>query len=210
MDDVPVLAHSSPIQIYESIDCFNQKIEDMTAAQVTACHRAPSSTETFQRLDDVLNYLRGKMVAQLTVKLSTDYARTIALVNSLGAQDFTFLEISTSDLQMLIPTLPGSEQVYYLISIGQLTEVDLLLNTIKNPRAFMYEMTPSAQIAMLVSSRLHPAGIRSFTYDSSVTALVSDLEALYTQGFDVVSSQSGTNGVQARTAINQANGVSPP
>jgi glycerophosphoryl diester phosphodiesterase len=210
MDGVPVLAHSSPIQIYESIDCFNKKIEEMTAAEVTMCHRAPSSTETFQRLDDVLNYLRGKMVAQLTVKLQTDYAGTIAAVINLGAQDFAFLEISTSDLETMIPSITGSTQVYYLISIGQLSEIDTLLNTIKNPRAFMFEMTPSSGIAMLVATRLHPAGIRSFTYDSSVTAPVSELQGLYTQGFDVVSSQAGTNGVQAREAVNQSHAVSPP
>jgi hypothetical protein len=144
------------------------------------------------------------------VKLQTDYARTISEVISLGAQDFTFLEISTSDLQNMIPSIPGSDQVYYLISIGQLSEIDTLLNTIKNPRAFMFEMTPSAQIAMLVAMQLHPAGIRSFTYDSSVTAGVPELQAFYAQGFDVVSSQAGNNGVQARQQANQARGVSPP
>ena len=51
-DDVPVVAHSSPLNWYESLDCTGLVIENSTAAQVTACHRFPSSSETFQRLDE--------------------------------------------------------------------------------------------------------------------------------------------------------------
>lgn len=209
-DDVPVIAHSSPIQIYESVDCSGQKIEEMTAAQVTACHRFPSTTETFQRLSDVLAYLRGKMVVQLTVKLTTDYARTIEEVHADHAEDFAFLEISTADLQSVIPTIPGADSVYYLINVGSsYGEVDTLLG-IGNPRAFMYEMDPSSQVASLVSGKLHPAGIRAFTYDSSATASAEELEGLYGQGFDVVSSQVGATGVTARVSVNQGRGISPP
>ncbi len=43
-DNVPVISHSSPLQYYESIDCGGKKIEEMTAAQVTQCHRFPSTT----------------------------------------------------------------------------------------------------------------------------------------------------------------------
>jgi len=59
-------------------------MEDMTAAEVTACNRFPSMTETLQRLDDVLEYLRGKLIAQLTVKRSSDYARVHVRVRSDG------------------------------------------------------------------------------------------------------------------------------
>lgn len=210
-DGIPVIAHSSPIEFYESVDCVGQRIEEMTADEVTACHRFPSSTETFQRLDDVLLYLRGKMVVQLTVKESGDYPGTIADVLAANAQDFAFFEISTSDLQTLIPTIAGSDSVYYLIDIGaDLTQVDVLLDDIRNPRAFMYEMDPSDAIGALVSTRLHAAGVRSFTYDSSLGASVDHLEGLYDQGFDVVSSQAADNGVTARIHVNQARGVSPP
>jgi glycerophosphoryl diester phosphodiesterase len=210
-DDVPVIAHSSPIQLYESVDCYNKVIESITAAEVTACHRFPSSTETFQRLDDVLGYLRGKMVAQLTVKRSQDYARTIAQIHGSGAEDFTFMEISTSELQTLIPTLPGSGSVWYLVNVASnLAEIDTLLNTIQNPRAFMYEMDSTVSLGTLVTARLHPAGVRAFTYDSSATASAAELKALFDSGYDVVSAQTGANDVQARIQVNTARGVSPP
>ncbi|MBK7579933.1 MAG: hypothetical protein IPI67_06970 [Myxococcales bacterium] len=210
-DNVPVIAHSSPIEIFESIDCYGKKIEEMTAAQITGCHRLPSTTETFQRLDDVLKYLKGKMVVQLTVKLSKDYARTITEVHTQGAEDYAFLEISTSDLQTLIPTIPGADSIYYLIEIGSnLTEVDTLINTIKNPRAFMYEFDPTVDVSTLTPSKLHPAGVRSFTYTKAAAPSVAELEALFKGGFDVVSSQGAANGVAARKAVNQAKGVSPP
>jgi len=211
-DNVPVISHSSPIQIYESIDCFNKKIEEMTAAQVVKCHRFPSTTETFQRLDDVLNYLRGKMVTQLCVKRSIDYARVIAEIQVQKAEDFAFIELgSTSDLQNIIPTLPGSSAVWYLVNVGSsVVEVDTIVATIKNPRAFMVEFDPGVAVATITSTKLHPANVRSFTYDSSITASVQQLKALFDGGYDVVSAQTAANAVQARMQVNQARGISPP
>jgi hypothetical protein len=206
-----VISHSSPLEIYESVDCYNKKIEDMTAAQVTQCHRFPSTTETFQRLDDVLTWLRGKMVAQLTVKLQSDYARTIAEVHTLGAEDFAFLEISTADLQTLIPTLTGADTVWYLIDIGtNLAVVDVLLDTVKNPRAFLYEFDPSVALGNLVSARLHPNGVRAFTYEKSQTASTAQLKSYFDAGYDVVSSNVNSNAVAARIMVNTARGLSPP
>jgi len=211
-DDVPVIAHSSPIEIYESIDCFNKKIEEMTAAQVVKCHRFPSTTETFQRLDDVLSYLRGKMVTQLCVKRPEDYGRTIAEIQALKAEDFAFIELgSTSDLQNIIPTLPGSSAVWYLVNVEtNVAEVDTIVGTIKNPRAFMVEFDPSVAVASITSTKLHPANVRSFTYDSSLTASVQQIVAYFNGGYDVVSAQTAANAVQARIQVNQARGISPP
>ena len=210
-DNVPVLAHSSPIKFYESLDCVNKRIEQMTAAQVTACHRFPSGTETFQRFDDVLNYLRGKMVAQLTVKESTDYARVIAAVIAAGAEDFAFFEISTNDLRTKIPTISGAQNVWYLINVASnVTEVDELLNTINNPRAFMYEFDPGISLSPTIGPKLTTAGIKAFVYDSNVAASVAGLQGYYNQGFDVVSSQAGNNGVTARQQVNTTRGINPP
>lgn len=99
---------------------------------------------------------------------------------------------------------------YYLISIGQLSEVDTLLNTIKNPRAFMFEFDPSVDVSTLAPTRLHPAGVRSFTHTSAAAPSEAQLQALFDNGYDVVSSQSAQNGVQARIAVNKSRGVSPP
>lgn len=210
-DDVPVISHSSPIEIYESLDCYNQRIEDMTAAQVANCHFVQKASESFQRLDTVLNYLRGKMVVELTVKLPADYARTIKEVNTLGAQDFAFLEVSTAELQTVLPAIPGSSQIYWLANVGStFSDIDVLLDTVKNPHAFMVEMDPSAQTSTLVTTKLHPANVRAFTYDSSATASVAELKALFDQGFDVVSANTTPNNGAARVAVNTARGISPP
>jgi hypothetical protein len=209
-DNVPVIAHSSPITLYESLDCANQRIEDMTAAQVTACHRFPSSSQTFQRLDDVLGYLRGKMVVQLCVKQTADFARTIAEVHALGAEDFAFIEINAGDFETLGATLPGGSTVWFLVNVGStLSAVDDVL-ALGNTRAFMVEIDPGVDIGTMVPDRLHPAGVRAFIYDSAASPSVAQLQAHYTAGFDAVSSQSGTNGVQARANVNAAHGLTPP
>ena len=208
-DNIPVIAHSSPLQIYESLDCSGKKIEEMTAAEVTACHRFPSQTETFQRLDDVLGYLRGKMVVQLCVKLSSDFARTIVEIHALGAEDFAFLEVNTGDMP-LVRTLPGTDTVWDLVNVAStLTDVDTLLAA-HDPRAFMYEIDPGVAIGTLVTDKLHPAGIRAFTYDNAAAPTTAQLVGHYQAGYDVVSSQSGPNGVAARQQINTTHGVTPP
>lgn len=209
-DNVPVIAHSSPIQSYESLDCANQRIEEMTAADVTSCHRFPSTTEKFQRLDDVLGDLRGKMVVQLCVKLVGDFGRTIDEVHALGAEDFAFLEINAGDVDAVVPALPGSSSVYYLVNLASdLSLVDGLLAR-NNSRLFMYEIDPGVDIGTLVADRLHPAGVRAFIYDSAASPSVAQLADHYAAGFDAVSSQSGPNGVQARVMTNTSRNVTPP
>ena len=209
-DDVPVIAHSSPIEYYESLDCAGRRIEEMTAAQVTACHRLPSLTERFQRLDDVLGYLRDKMVVQLCVKVSADIQRTILEIQAQAAEDFAFIELGTSDMQSLIPTLTGADTVWYLVNIGSLGEVDTLLDVVHNPRAFMFEFDQGVDVSTLTPERLHPAGVRSFTYDSATPLAIATIQSYFEHGYDVVSTQSAANAVEARRSVNSARGISPP
>lgn len=211
-DNIPVIAHSSPIEFYESVRCAGKKIEEMTAAEVQSCLRAPSLTEKFQRLDDVLGYLRDKMVVQLCVKESADYQRTIDEIHALKAGDFTFIELdSAAELQYIIPTLSGADTVWFMVNVSdRLGEVDTLLNVIKNPRAFMYEFEPTVDVSTLAPGKLHPAGIRTFTYDSATPLLTNKIQAYFEGGFDVVSTQSAANAVGARKKVNTARGYSPP
>ena len=207
-DDVPVIAHSSPIQSYESLDCVGKKIEEMTAAQVTACHRLPGS-ETFQRLDDTLDRLRGKLVAQLCVKLTTDFQRTIQEVLAKSAQDFAFIEVDSRDYP-LIPTLTGHDQIYYVVNVeSRLDDVDTVLGY-ADPRIIMIELDPTVSLDGMAATKLHPAGVRAFTYDNSDTATESTLQARFDDGYDVVSSNLTAPDVQARITVNTARGVSPP
>jgi glycerophosphoryl diester phosphodiesterase len=216
-DGVAVAAHSSPIQIYESLDCVGQRIEDMTAAQATACHLLPSQ-DTIQRIDDVLAWARGKIIIMLTVKLPGDLAGGIATALAAGAQDYVFFETNPTDFQKTIPAATGWDQLHYLVNIGATSDIDLMLDTVHDPRAFMYEMTPSypnataQQVTDLINTRLHPAGVRAFaaTAANPLSATVQNHLDLFNQGFDVVMSYNLANGVTARVQVNQARGISPP
>jgi glycerophosphoryl diester phosphodiesterase len=209
-DGIAVVSHSSPLEAYESLDCYNKKIEAMTAAEVTKCHRLTTPSETYQLLADVLDDMRGKLVVQICVKVQADTAGIAAAVLAAGAEDFAFLEISTSDLQTLVPPIPGNNKLWYLINVGNnVAEVDTLLDTIKNPRAFMYEFEPTLSVSSLVAGRLHPAGIRSFTYDKNASSAPA-IKALFDASFDVVSTNATPAAVQARAQVNTARGVSPP
>jgi len=61
-----------------------------------------------------------------------------------------------------------------------------------------------------VTTRLHPAGVRSFTYDSATPLSIATIQSYFEHGYDVVSSQSAANAVQARRNVNSARGISPP
>ncbi|MCK5796637.1 MAG: glycerophosphodiester phosphodiesterase family protein [Deltaproteobacteria bacterium] len=217
-DGVAVAAHSSPIEYWESLDCGGKKIEDMTAAQVTGCHFLLSK-DTFMRVDDVLAWARGKVIVMLTVKESRDFAGGISTVIAAGAQDRVFFEIDTKDFQDTIPSAVGWKQVRYLVQINKTTDLDLMLNQVKDPtHAFMFELDPTysnataKQVADFITTRLRPAGIRAFaaTAANPVTATVQNHAALFSQGFDVVMSYNLANGLVARTQANQARGISPP
>jgi hypothetical protein len=78
------------------------------------------------------------------------------------------------------------------------------------PTAFIVEFDPPVDVGPIVTQKLHPNGLRSFTYTNAPSPSVTDLEALFNKGFDIVSSQNGPNGVAARQRVNQARGVVPP
>ena len=61
-----------------------------------------------------------------------------------------------------------------------------------------------------MTARLHPAGIRAFTYEKADLATVAQLQGFYDQGYDVLSANAAARAVQARIAVNQARGVTPP
>ncbi len=209
-DNVPVVAHSSPFEAWESLDCYGRKVEDMTAADFEKCHFSSKSSEAYQRLDTMLAYAKGKMTVQLCVKDAKDYARTIAQVLTSNAEDFVYLEVSTADLTEKLPSLAGSSQVYYLINIeGDLDQVDVL-SSLKNPKVFMIEMNAGPNVADVIKNKIHPAGWKAFLYEKSQTASPSTFKAHFDQGFDVVSANATDNNKKARIEVNKSRNVSPP
>lgn len=208
MDNIGVISHSSPIQLYESIDCNGKKIEDMTAAQVTGCHRVPNN-ENFQKLDDVLDTLRGKLAIQLCVKLNTDFGKTIQNVLAKNAQDFAFIEANSGDFPA-ITALPNYAQLYYVVNVGStIADIDTVIG-FKNSRIIMLELDPTVALNGMAATKIHPAGMHTFTYDNSDTATQSQLKAHFDDGYDVVSSNVTKPNVAARIQVNQARSVTPP
>jgi hypothetical protein len=207
-DNVGVISHSSPIQLYESVDCNGKKIEEMTAAEVTGCHRVPGS-ETFQKLDDVLDTLRGKIAIQLCVKVNTEFGKTIQAVLAKNAQDYAFIEANVGDFPAIV-SLPNYAQFYYVVNVNAtVADVDTVIG-FKNSRIIMLEIDPSVALNGMAASKIHPAGMHTFTYDNSDTATQSELKALFDQGYDVVSSNVTGPDVAARIQVNTARGVTPP
>ena len=208
-DNVGVISHSSPIQLYESVDCNGKKIEEMTVAQVTSCHRVPGN-ETFQKLDDVLDTLRGKLAIQICVKVNTEFGKTIQNVLAKSAQDFAFIEVNSPGDFAQIPALPGAGQIYYVVNVGSsVADIDTVIG-FKNPRIIMLEIDPSVALNGMAATKIHPAGMHTFAYQNSDTATQSDLKALFDQGYDIVSSNVTKPDVAARIQTNQGRSVSPP
>ena len=58
--------------------------------------------------------------------------------------------------------------------------------------------------------RLHPADVRSLTYDSAVPISVQTVQSNFEQGYDMMSAQDGPNNVQARINVDTAHCITPP
>ena len=214
-DNVAVVAHSSPILIYESPECAGKKIELMTAAEVTGCHLLGSKTETYQRVDDLLTWARGRTVVMLDVKSSPDFPRAIETAIAAGAEDDLFLEVTTGDFNKIVVGAPGWERIHYLLRLDSPADIDGLIAE-KHSQAFMYEMDPTypdtdaVKMKMLIETKLHPAGIRSFTSTDTKSPTVANHQMLFDEGVDVVMSYDLTNGLAVRMGVNQMRGISPP
>ncbi|MCU1278295.1 MAG: hypothetical protein JWM53_1841, partial [bacterium] len=184
-DNVAVITHSSPIEIYESTDCNGQYIEQMTAAQVTACHMLGSKTETFQRVDSLLRWAHGRTVVMLDVKVPADLPRAITTAIENDAQDDLFLEVHADDFLNIVVGAPGWEQIHYLVWLTNgPADADAVLAAGHLAQAFMYEMDPTyagydaAAMKTFIETKLHPAGVRAFSSSDKNDPTVANHQAL--------------------------------
>ena len=214
-DNIAVVAHSSPIETWESTECAGQKIEEMTAAQVTACHLFPSEVETFQRLDDVLEWARGKVVIMLTVKEPVDFARAIAVVKEHKAEDYVFLETSIADLQNAVTPSAGWDTTWYNVQTDNVADVQQVVTAAWKPRVAFVEVNvkyqeahSDAEMTDLLNAKIHPAGLRGFVSTIHLPT-VADHVAMFDAGFDVIMTYNLDNALVARKQVNAARGVTP-
>jgi formylglycine-generating enzyme required for sulfatase activity/endonuclease/exonuclease/phosphatase family metal-dependent hydrolase/glycerophosphoryl diester phosphodiesterase len=215
-DNIPVVAHSSPIMPWESPECAGQKIEEMTADEVTACHLAMSETETYQRLDDVIEWAKDKVILMLTVKSNEAFQRAIQAILEHNAQDRIFVEVYLDTFLSVIPSVPDHDKVRYNVQIDSFDDITTLVDTIKDPTVILCETDsatlPDADIAKMsdaIANRLHPAGIGAFI-DARRYVSVEAQAGLFQEGFDVVMTYSLDNAITARIQVNKTRDITPP
>lgn len=216
-DHVGVVAHSSPIELFESVDCQGRKIEEMTAAEVTSCHLL-GTKETFQRVDDLLAWAHGRTIVMLTVKVPADLPRAVEVGIENHAEDDLFYEVHAADFLNIVRKTPGWERLHYLVWLESPDDTDAVLAAGATKQGFMFEVMdwtypPKYDLAAMtawITNKLHPAGIRAFTSTDTKNPTVENHQALFAEGFDVVMTYDLTNALQVRQAVNTARGISPP
>jgi hypothetical protein len=113
-----MVMHSSPVEVWESFDCFGKKVEEQTADENAACHMLNTSY-TFQKVPDMLKWADDKINFMFCVKESSDIPRAISTVIENNATHRAFLEIGVSEMLDLVEQdTEGWQEVYYIIEMG--------------------------------------------------------------------------------------------
>ena len=141
-DDVGMVMHSSPIELYESIPCAGKRVEDELAVNLEKCTMALTNY-TFISAPSLLDWASEKVIVMLCVKESTDIARAISTLIEANATDRAFLEVHVSDLVSLVPTLPGWDQVWYLADASSPGDINATLSGPALNRTFAFEWEPA-------------------------------------------------------------------
>jgi hypothetical protein len=107
-------------------------------------------------------------------------------------------------------------QVYFLLRVGDVTDIDAALGPLARPTLFMlegdrsWEDPPVSEAEMEQQvSRAHAAGLRMMASSDKYLATVDDHQRLFDLGFDLALSYNTANGVEAAAAENAARGYAP-
>ncbi len=215
-DNVGMVMHSSPVEIYESINCAGKKVEEMTAEQCGRCKMAISDYY-FISAPQLLAWAEGESNVMFCVKEERDIPRAITTLIENNATDRAFLELKLGPmLNTITNNIPHWEEVYYVVELHNSEEVQTLLNSDASAwsRMFLLEFNDwdtwtnvEADIALVESK-----GFRSFapTKDSPVMATYENHMKIFSLGFDAVYTYNLTNAVRARMDVNTERGISPP
>ena len=121
-DNIGMVMHSSPIEIYESFDCFGKKVEEQTAEQNAACHMIYTEY-TFQPVPDILKWADNTINFMFCVKETADIPRAISTLVENNATHRAFLEISGGEINdIAAANTAGWEEVYYIIEVHNFDE----------------------------------------------------------------------------------------
>lgn len=217
-DNIGMVMHSSPIEIYESPNCFNKKVEKMTTEECESC-KMEITDYTFISVPELLIWAKDNINVMLCVKLDSDIPRAISTLIENNATQRSFLEIGVNAIisQETMNT-PGWDQVYYIIETSNPAEVDLLLSSSDKllSRTFLIEFNGDwtewnggdIQESM---DKIKSKGLKTTATSNrnSATATVENQLKVFEAGFNVVYTYNLQNAVIARQQINTQNNISP-
>jgi len=215
-DNIGMVMHSSPIEFYESVNCFNKKVEEMTAEECMQCQMEITQYH-FISAPDLLAWADGKVNTMFCVKETADIPRAVSTLIENNATHRAFLEISVGEvLDLESKNVEGWDKVFYVINFGSATELNTLLaaSAAVQSRSFLLEFNNweswdgvEEQIALAKSK-----GFRTFgaTRANFVGATVEDHLRIYKAGMDVAYTYNVTNAVEARIEVNRKNRITPP
>lgn len=117
--------HSSPVEIYESINCFGKYVEEMTSDECAQCQMEVTDY-TFMKVPDFLAWANDKVNVMFCVKESRDIPRAITTLLENNASHRAFLEVHVDDLLNLEKNqVPYWDQVYYVAELKSKNDYDL-------------------------------------------------------------------------------------
>jgi len=213
-DGVPFMIHDDTITIYESLLCAGKVVSESTADEIDDCLLLPSLTETIPTFEEFVTWARGKILIHLDVKETDDVTVMVEQIIAHGAQDFVFIAVSTTEARDTVPSIPGSDGVYFLLRAGSVLEIDLALGELRRPNIFMLEGDRTwdgvDETQMMVQvGRVHDGGLRIMASSDQYTPTIDDHLHLYDMGFDYILSYNCENGVEAARQENIARGYPP-
>lgn len=215
-DNIGMVMHSSPVELYESLNCWNKKVEEMTVEECKQCEMI-NPDYNFISVPDMLSWAEGKVNVMFCVKENTDIPRAISTLMENNANHRAFLEVHVDAfLQTVSDVVPDWNNVYYVIEVGSTDDIDRMLalsDELLKP-AFLFEFKdyktwPDIDVDI---QRVKDRGVRTMTMSAQnpVTATVQNHVDLFHAGFDVAYTYNTDNAMTARAQVNGENGVNPP
>jgi hypothetical protein len=172
-----------------------------------------SAGQTIPTFDQFVEWARGKIWIHLDVKNTADLPLVVSETIAHQATDFVFIAVSSGEVTATLPTISGADQVYQLLRVGSVAEIDLALGDLRRPNIFMLEGDRTwdgvDETAMQQQiARVHATGLRIMASTESlpIQATAANHQRLFDMGFDNVLSYNVDNGVPVANAVNAARG----
>ena len=216
-ENVGMVMHSSPVEVYESFNCFHRKVEEMTTEECEKC-KMEVTDYTFISAPELLSWASEKVNVMFCVKEERDIPTAISTVIQANATHRAFLELGMGPLVSTATSTqpPGWDSVYYIIIARTSADIAQLATLPPSvlKRTFLIEFDDYTQFTTLSDdiNTVHRLGLRAVgcTPSNSVQATKEKVRELYDLGFDVVYTWNLDNAVKARVEVNTQRGLPSP